>query len=231
MYDFFDKLKERGRKLYIRLLRSEKSFRVNDVVAGANTPSEYAVVNYADRTLIRKMLQNLRGLRNGLDFGCGYGRLTMVLQEFCDGKVVGADINPELVKEARRVYGDSPIEFVVLKNGKIPYPDGFFDLTMTFTVLQHIQNPVPFVEEIKRLTSKWILVVENTSGGDVHCWARAIHEYEKLFQPFELVKTEKRPRLFIKRGGGEAMLFKKRNKTNEKMTKKIKISLTQKTTS
>lgn len=150
----------------------------------------------------------------------------MVLKEFCNGKVVGVDANQGLINEARRVYGDSPIEFAVLENGRIPYPDNFFDLAMTFTVLQHIQNPEPFVEEIKRVTSKWVLVVENTSpeGGDVHCWSRATHEYERLFQPFELVKTGKRPRLFIKRGGGEAMLFKKRSKINEKVAKKVKIS-------
>lgn len=58
---FFDRLRERGRKLYIRLCRREKSFSVRDVVAGANTPSEYAVVNYADRNLVRKMLGGLRG--------------------------------------------------------------------------------------------------------------------------------------------------------------------------
>lgn len=205
----FDRIEKIGRRLY-GVFRTEKKFAISDVVGRANTPSEYAVKNYSDRCLIRSFLNDVKGLRNSLDFGCGYGRLTMTLKEFCNGRVVGVDINPELVKEARRVYGDSSIEFAILENNRIPYPDNFFDLTITFTVLQHIKNPVPFIHEIKRVTSKYVLAIEKTPPtkfGSPHCWPRKIQEYKRLFHPFQIVKTEKRrdPIQGIIRGS--AMLF------------------------
>jgi SAM-dependent methyltransferase len=74
-----------------------------------------------------------------LDFGCGVGRLVLPLARV-GSEVVGADISPEMLREAERNAAEAGLantSFVRVDDTLATVP-GRFDLVHSFIVLQHI---------------------------------------------------------------------------------------------
>lgn len=55
------------------------------------------------------------------------------------GNTYIADINPQLLERGQREYGYVPV--LVGENGKLPFPDGFFDIVYCSSVIEHITVP------------------------------------------------------------------------------------------
>ena len=63
--------------------------------------------------------------------------------------VHGVDVNAELVAEAKRHFGDLPIQ---LTSGvTLPFPDGAFDVVLSFDVFEHIPSTDAHLEEVRRV--------------------------------------------------------------------------------
>jgi SAM-dependent methyltransferase len=75
----------------------------------------------------------------GLDFGCGLGRLTQALACYFD-KVVGVDISRTMVEGASRLNtkGDAVKYVVNVADDLTLFKDSSFDFIMCFIVLQHV---------------------------------------------------------------------------------------------
>ena len=88
--------------------------------------------------------------RDVLDVGCntGYGtlRFTPVAR-----RVVGVDVSPRAIDAARQRAPDGHPEFVVTSGFELPFPDDSFDLVTTFQVLEHVPDPMAYLQEIKRV--------------------------------------------------------------------------------
>lgn len=98
------------------------------------------------------------GAYKALDFGCGVGRMTILLSEF-GIDAYGIDISTNAINEAKQL--------IKLHNAKaqvntydglgIPYPDGFFD----FCISEGVIDSMPFklakqcLKEIDRVTKKF----------------------------------------------------------------------------
>jgi len=194
-------------------------------VGDVKTVAEYTLRTYLEQNLVRSILQRFVGkIRRALDYGCGYGRLTCVLGEFAEEEVVGIDMRENVIQLAKAVYKPWPkykfLSFTDLPDYlgkstevvKLPFEDGYFNLTMTFTVLQHIQNVEDWLKELKRVTSKWFLAVEEVKGKvSKHEFPRPVEEYEELMKPFKLIHYEPR-RLYNTSCRGDtamAMLFRR----------------------
>jgi SAM-dependent methyltransferase len=77
--------------------------------------------------------------RSALDFGSGVGRLVIPLAHRMD-RVVGVDISPSMIVEARRnclVAGVSKVDFTE-SDDELSRVEGVFDLVHSYIVLQHI---------------------------------------------------------------------------------------------
>jgi SAM-dependent methyltransferase len=74
-----------------------------------------------------------------LDFGCGAGRLSQALASHAD-EVVGVDISPPMLAEARRLDRSGGVCRFVLNDTPdlAQFPDGYVDLVYTALVLQHL---------------------------------------------------------------------------------------------
>jgi SAM-dependent methyltransferase len=85
--------------------------------------------------------------------------MTPVLREFSD-LVVGFEREPHFVAEARALYPDISFRQVARLDA-IPEPDRAFSLILTFTVLQHLVEPVlrSVATEIQRLLKPGGLLV------------------------------------------------------------------------
>jgi SAM-dependent methyltransferase len=161
-----------GRKVWrrLRLLAGRGSGRFvwsSYATADATGPA-FNVRTYQERRQVRDILRGIsakRPLRRAAEIGCGYGRLTMVLLEFCS-EAVGFEREPHLVAIARELLPDATFR-TVNSLDRLNSPDGHFDFAFTFTVLQHLdeRGAAGAVAEIKRIVAPggYVLLVEKTN--------------------------------------------------------------------
>jgi ubiquinone/menaquinone biosynthesis C-methylase UbiE len=93
-----------------------------------------------------------RGDERALDAGTGTGALAFALAPLVR-EVVGVDLVPELLAEARRRVESSPnVEFVEGDITALPFEPVSFDLVATTSTIHHIQRPELVVAELVRVT-------------------------------------------------------------------------------
>lgn len=97
--------------------------------------------------------------RRVLDAGCGEGFGTQTLADVA-AEVLGVDYSPVAIGECRRLWNKPNLRFQQVDLVK---PDGFtdtFDLVLNFQVLEHIQDPLPFLKGLhQRLGQDGTLVL------------------------------------------------------------------------
>lgn len=93
-----------------------------------------------------------------LDAGCGSGAITRRIAEAVHPEtVVGMDIDPVFIEEARKTALSKGVENIRFDIGNIDdmdYETGSFDLAYCRLVLMHVNDPVRSVSEMRRVTRK-----------------------------------------------------------------------------
>jgi SAM-dependent methyltransferase len=131
-----------------------------------------------------------------LDLGTGTGRVARIVAEaWPQTKVVGADVSPGMIDEARRLGGN--IHYDVADASRLPYEDGAFELVK-------LSNMIPFFDELARVTAP---------GGSVIV-AYTMGDRTPIYVPFERVRAELERRGFthvadFDAGTGTALLARK----------------------
>jgi ubiquinone/menaquinone biosynthesis C-methylase UbiE len=97
-----------------------------------------------------------------LDLGTGTGRAAFLLaRRYPEAEVVGVDIAPAMLAEARRLTPpelEGRVRFEGADAEHLPYPDSSFDLVS-------LANMIPFFPELRRVTAPEGIVVFSFSGG------------------------------------------------------------------
>jgi SAM-dependent methyltransferase len=86
--------------------------------------------------------------RNVLDAGCGEGFGTVLLSETAR-RVTGIDYSSEAVRAATAAYKRPTLEFRQLDVYKLPGLDLRFDLITNFQVIEHLADPVKFLDAVR----------------------------------------------------------------------------------
>ena len=98
-----------------------------------------------------------------LDLGTGTGKAALLVAErFPAAEIVGVDLAPAMVEEARRLLPAElagRVRFEVADASALPFPDGAFDLV---TLL----NMIPFFGELARVTAAGGTVAICHGAGD-----------------------------------------------------------------
>ena len=108
------------------------------------------------------------GEERALDSGTGTGALAFALAPVV-AEVVGVDLVPELLDEARKRAGEFPnVSFVEGDVTKLPFDLGEFDLAGSLRTLHHVRRPELAVSELARVTRPGgrILVVDQLAPID-----------------------------------------------------------------
>ena len=108
------------------------------------------------------------GEERALDAGTGTGALAFALAPIV-AEVVGVDLVPELLDEARKRAGEFPnVSFVEGNVTKLPPDLGEFDLSGSLRTLHHVRRPELAVSELARVTRLGgrILVVDQLAPID-----------------------------------------------------------------
>ncbi|MBN1856714.1 MAG: methyltransferase domain-containing protein [Dehalococcoidia bacterium] len=91
-----------------------------------------------------------------LDVGCGIGRTACYLAKNFDCRVMGVDLNEELVEEARRrAYKmglQNRVEFKVANVQNLPLESNIFDATICEAVLAYVPDREAALREMVRVT-------------------------------------------------------------------------------
>ncbi|MFJ8455596.1 class I SAM-dependent methyltransferase [Bacillus paramycoides] len=119
-----------------------------------------------------------------LDYGCGYGRTLLELKEQQFANLYGVDFSEQMIKRAK--LNDMVIDFKVVKSGKLPFPDNFFDAVLLFAVLTCVyksQEQDSILNEIKRvLKPEGIIYINDFLLNEDE---RNITRYEKYVDKYE----------------------------------------------
>ncbi len=97
-----------------------------------------------------------------LDIGCGGGMLTESLPYyFPKASIFGCDISKTAIKYAAR-FGSGKVKYSEIRKNRFPYKDNFFDVCISFDVLEHVPDVDFFLREVKRVlkkNGKFLLIV------------------------------------------------------------------------
>ncbi|PCH77866.1 MAG: SAM-dependent methyltransferase [Planctomycetota bacterium] len=91
-----------------------------------------------------------------LDIGCGPGHIPLLVCESIDqAEVLGIDLAEKMLRHARRHAGESPFgercSFQLGDAKGLDFADHSFDCVYSNTILHHIPDPLPFLQEAWRV--------------------------------------------------------------------------------
>ena len=219
-----DLLRELFRRAKARLLpapKADRQYWTPADVIDADGP-ELGLRCYLEHRDLRAVIAEIPAERRktGVEIGCGYGRLTVVLQEFF-ARTVGIEREEGLLRIARVLTPQ--IEYVLTPSlSQLAALTGPVDFAMIFTVLTHMTD-AQAQEVLAAMKQKvgrgWILIVEHTdpaerTGDTSDCaqfmvQGRPVAVFEEWMKPFKLVKTLSRTiePTYVRKDVGQYMLF------------------------
>ena len=139
--------------------------------------------------------------RRALDLGTGTGAGAFAIaRRFPDAEVVGADISPAMVAEARRKTAPelaAHVRFERADAARLPYPDASFELVA-------LANMIPFFDELSRVVAPGGSALFSFSTGSE----------TPIFVPLERLRAELERRGFthfaeFRAGRGNSLLARK----------------------
>jgi SAM-dependent methyltransferase len=120
----------------------EERERVDEDLAAPNYNSLYhgsPIADYWNETFYEFVRSHYERGDRVLDLGCGPASMWSHWLRLPEpGRLVGTDLSPGMIAEARRLYPDG--EFVVGRAHDLPFPDGSFDVVVASAVLHHIPD-------------------------------------------------------------------------------------------
>lgn len=155
-----------GRNLI--LSKNSKTTIKKPFVAG-NYTDKYHSQNPINQFLMNRFLNDFRLLlqqaqskkiKTICEIGCGEGELLKIIHQYYpQAKIYATDrAKSEIIKAKKNTKG-IPIVFSVQNAEKLNYKNKHFDLVVCCEVLEHLENPIQGLKEIKRISSYSIISV------------------------------------------------------------------------
>lgn len=88
-----------------------------------------------------------------LDFGCGTGYGAHRIASEC-AEIVGVDISDSAIAFAREKYSADNLDFreiQTIEEAPLPFPDGSFDVVLSFQVIEHVPDADRYLAEVCRV--------------------------------------------------------------------------------
>lgn len=147
------------------------------------------------RAALRAIVDRLPAPATAVEFGAGYGRMTVVLEEFF-GRALGIEREEALLAAAVGVR--SELEMVRAASlAAVPLPNGHAAFAFTCTVLQHMTDEEvdATLAEMRRVVQRgFVLLIESTPAslhgdlelGKIFTKGRAVEQYCAMMAPWVL---------------------------------------------
>jgi len=95
-----------------------------------------------------------------LDVGCCRGEITHAIKEQFAGRVVGVDITPAFIEDAR----SKGLEALVADARALPFRDGEFETVLLLNVIMHLDDPRAAVAEAARVARRHFVLSAYTAS-------------------------------------------------------------------
>lgn len=107
------------------------------------------------------LLDKIKSLKphNVLDVGCGGGSFTVRLSTLCE-KVTAIDSSARLINRCKEENQRPNIRYACIDARKMPYAHDNFDVVLARACLHHVQEWKKVLDEMVRVSSKYILIEE-----------------------------------------------------------------------
>jgi ubiquinone/menaquinone biosynthesis C-methylase UbiE len=136
------------------------------------------------------LLPRLQATDRILDIGCGPGTITcdLAADHVPQGSVVGLDASESVIAQADKTAkerGIPNIEFVAGDAYHLSYEDGSFDVVACHQVLQHVNDPVGLLKEMKRVCKRGGIVAARESDYDGFVWypqSDGLDEWRRVYR-------------------------------------------------
>jgi len=117
-----------------------------------------------------------------LDYGCGIGRMTMLMHEF-NIDSYGVDISNNAIQKAKELFPVLEKNFSVIKGQVLPFEDSYFDISICESVIDsmHYEVAINVMKELERVTNR-LVFISLISGDDSN--------HYREFNGEEIVKTK-----------------------------------------
>ena len=109
--------------------------------------------------IIRELIPSVANAQRALDIACGPGVYSKILNEK-GYTTVGFDISSPDLDEANRSIDNA--SFMRMDALHLGFKDNAFDLVLALEILEHVENPVFFLDELLRVCKKEGIIVIST---------------------------------------------------------------------
>lgn len=90
--------------------------------------------------------------QNILDIGCGIGTLSAEMAKInSQATITGVDISNKFIEYAKAHILDTRVNFVQSSADNLPFPDNSFDFVVCRFLLEHVNDRIKTINEIKRV--------------------------------------------------------------------------------
>ncbi|WP_051669627.1 class I SAM-dependent methyltransferase [Bryobacter aggregatus] len=130
-----------------------------------------------------------------IDLGCGAGYGSAELAANA-ASVIGVDVDPEAVTEARKNYVRPNLQFDVASLEALPFADGIFELGVCFEVIEHLTDYRKLLSEVRRVLAPGGQFIVSTPNIKFYAESRKrngpnpFHEHEFEFEEFRSALSE-----------------------------------------
>jgi len=110
-----------------------------------------------EKELLGELLGGFSSVQSLLEIGCGTGHFTRYFATLLPS-VVGLDISPAMLEEARRLNADKRIPYLMGDALYLPFSDASFDVVAFITTLEFLNNPQQALKEAERVARQGLLL-------------------------------------------------------------------------
>ncbi len=88
-----------------------------------------------------------------LELGSGEGYGASLLSQACR-EIVGLDIDEKVIEYSNHKYGNAKCSFKHYDGSALPFPENYFDVVVSFQVIEHVEDDAGFVARIFKVLNK-----------------------------------------------------------------------------
>jgi SAM-dependent methyltransferase len=157
-----------------------------NIIAGDDEP----YYRYKRNVLLKQLKRIPFANQKVLELGCGPGGNLFEISLLHPSELWGCDVSEEMLKLAAKRLADSNVQLKKTNGADLPFPDNYFNLSLTITVLQHNTDSTTLkrlIAELCRITINEIYIferIEPTIKGHESNHGRPVSYYQSLFQDF-----------------------------------------------
>lgn len=114
---------------------------------------------------LAKKIINQAKFKNCLDIGCASGYMISEISKlYPSSNFYGVDVYDKAIDYAKKRYPN--INFKAAAAEKLPYHDNYFDLIICYETVEHVEDPLLSLKQIKRVLSKngWAIITMDSGS-------------------------------------------------------------------